>query len=218
MQKEKPKLDTLSCHKKHLNKTTLDIYQVYFLPLLNHLPLYADVTLCNKQRKMPYKNTVAIISATTAVGAVIAKSIAANYCLLLMDEAQSKLSLLQNEIQAMDKNAEVDILNCCKNASWEADIIVVANDGENLDELAVKMKEVSNRKIVLHFTSGENNIDKLQQFLPHAKVVTIILSQPFTDTGANANAFIRGLDKEAVDTAKMMVAAIACTPNRQKRL
>ncbi|MDQ3278172.1 MAG: hypothetical protein M3Q06_07585 [Bacteroidota bacterium] len=159
---------------------------------------------------MAYKNTVAIIGATTAVGAVIAKSMAANYRLLLMDRAQPQLVVLQNEIQAMDNHAEVDVLHCCKDASWEADIIVVAHDGEALEELAVKMEEVSNCKTVLHFTSDQNDLDKLQQLLPHAKVVTIQSSRLFTE--ANADAFIHGADKEAMDTAKMMVAAIACKP------
>ena len=161
---------------------------------------------------MAYKNTVAIISATTSLGAVIAKSIAANCRLLVMDTEQSKLMLLQGDIQAMCKNAEVDILNCCKNASWEADTIVVANTGESLDELAVNMKEVTNCKTVLHFTTRENDIDRLQQLLPHAKVVTIVLSQPLIDTGAGSSAFIYGTDKEAIDTAKMMIEAMACNP------
>ncbi len=106
----------------------------------------------------------------------------------------------------MDKNAEVDVLHCCKNASWEADIIVVANDGEALNEIAVKMDEVSNCKTVLHFTYRKEDINTLQQLLPHAKVVTILSSPPFAD------AFIRGTDKEAIETAKTIVAAMACQP------
>jgi hypothetical protein len=89
---------------------------------------------------------------------------------------------------------------------------VVANTGESLDELAVNMKEVTNCKTVLHFTSRENDIDRLQQLLPHAKVVTIILSQPLKGTGASSSAFIHGTDKEAIDTAKMMIEAMACNP------
>ncbi len=156
---------------------------------------------------MAYKDTVAIIGATTTVGAVIAKSIAANYRLLLMDEAQPQLVLLQNEIQAMGKNAEVDVLHCCKNASWEADIIVVANDGKGLEELAGKMEEVSNCKTVLHFTSFQEDTNRLQHLLPHAKVVTILSSQPYSD------AFIHGTHKEAMDIAKGVVAAMACKPH-----
>lgn len=159
---------------------------------------------------MAYTNTVAIIGATTTVGSLIAKSIVANYRLLLMDTEQQQLVLVQNEIVAIDKNAEVDVLHCCKNASWEADIIAVANDGEDIEELAIKMEVVSNCKTVLHFTSREDSIDKLQQLLPHAKVVTILSNQPFTD--ANADAFIRGTYKEAIDTAKTIVAAMACQP------
>ena len=162
---------------------------------------------------MAYKKTVAIIGAATPVGSLIAKSIVANYRLLLMDTTQPHLVLLQAELQSINKSAEVDILPCCKNASWEADIIVVANDGEDLDELAVKMSEVSNCKTVLHFTSHQDDKNKLQQLLPHAKVVSILSSPPFT----RADAFIHGTDKEAKETANAIVAAVACkSPNSIK--
>jgi hypothetical protein len=159
---------------------------------------------------MALKNTVAIIGACSTIGTLVAKSIAADYRLLLMDEAQSELVTLQGNIEEAQQDAEVDILNCCKDASWEADIIVVANEGTGLHELAVKMKEVSTCKIVLHFTTAESGIDVLQHLLPHAKVATILISEPFDDT--NASAFIHGLDNEAIDIAKMMVAAISCAP------
>lgn len=160
---------------------------------------------------MAHKNTVAIIGATTAVGTLVAKSIAADYRLLLMDNDEAQLALLQDGIQAADKTAAVEVHHCCMNASWEADFIVVANDGEGLNEMAVKMKDVSNCKTVLHFTAHQTMIDRLQQLLPHAKVVSILWSQPFTD--ASTDAFIRGMDKEAVDTAKSVVAAMAYQPH-----
>jgi len=109
----------------------------------------------------------------------------------------------------MYKNAEVDILNCCKDASWEADSIVVANQGESVEEVALKMQEVTNCKTVLHFISHENDINKLQQLLPHAKVVSIILSQP-GGAGIGSSAFIHGTDTEATDTAKTMILAMGC--------
>lgn len=158
---------------------------------------------------MAYRNTVAIIGAATKLGALIAKGIAANYRLLLMDSEQAGLVSLQKEIQAVDKYAEVDVLHCCKNASWEADVIIVANEGEDLDDLAVKMEDVSTCKTVLHFISREASIDKLQQLLPYAKVVSILSTQPFTE--ATVDAFIRGTDTEALDRAKTIVAAMART-------
>lgn len=162
---------------------------------------------------MAYKRTLAIIGAATAVGSLIAKSIVAHYRLLLMDTTQPLLVLLQAEIQSINKTAEVDILPCCKNASWEADIIVVADDGEGLDELALKMNEVSNCKTVLHFTSRQDDINKLQQLLPNAQVVGILSGLPFT----GADAFIHGTDKEAKETANAIVAAVACySPNSIK--
>jgi hypothetical protein len=157
---------------------------------------------------MAQKKTIAIIGATTPVGTLIAQSIAVNFRLLLVDTNPALLDLLQDEIQGVAKAAELDILYCCKNASWEADIIVVANVGEDLDGIAATMKEVSNCKTVVHFTSNQNDIDKLQQLLPHAEVVTIVGSHPFTD--ATKDAFIRGRNDEATNTAKTIVAAMAC--------
>lgn len=155
---------------------------------------------------MAHKDTVAIIGATTAAGTLIANSIAANYRLLLMDTEKSQLVLLQRQIQEADKTAEANILDCSTDASWEADIIVVANDGEMLDELAVKMKDVSNCKTVLHFTAHQNNMDKLQHLLPYAEVVSILWSHPFTDD--TADAVIHGRNDEAMDTAKRILAAM----------
>lgn len=154
---------------------------------------------------MAYKNTVAIIGAATPIGSLVAKSIVANYRLLLMDPTQPHLVLLQAEIQSINKSAEVDILPCCKNASWEADIIVVAHDGEGLEEIAVKMREVSNCKTVLHFTDQQGDKNKLKQLLPHANVVCIQSRPPFTDPAS----FIHGTDKEAKETAHAIVAALA---------
>ncbi len=156
---------------------------------------------------MAHKNTVAIIGATTVVGAYVAKSIAAKYRLILMDKEQPQLVFLQNEIQVNTKNADVDVLDCCKNASWEADIIAVANENEGLEELVVKMEDVSNCKNVLHFTSFQKDIGKLQQLLPNAKVVTIISNNSFTNPGGDVS--IHGSDTEAMDTAKTIVEAMA---------
>lgn len=159
---------------------------------------------------MACTNTVAIIGANSTVGILIAKSIVANYRLLLMDTEQQKLVLVRNEMLSINKNAEVEILHCCKNASWEADIIVVTNDGNDFEELAIKMAEVTNCKTILHFTSREEYIDKLQQLLPYAKVVTIFFNQSFTN--AYVDAYIRGTDEEAMDTAKKFVTAMTCQP------
>lgn len=159
---------------------------------------------------MAYINTVAIIGATTTVGSLIAKSIVPNYRLLLMDTAHPQLVLVQNEILAIDEDAEVDVIHCSKDATWEADVIVVANGVTGIEELAIKMEQVSNCKTVLHFISQVDDMDKLQQLLPHAKVISILSSQPFTD--ANVDAIFRGTDKEAMDTAKKIVAAMTCQP------
>lgn len=160
---------------------------------------------------MAYKNTVAIIGATTKTGARIAKSIVADYRLLLMDVAQPQLDLLQSDLVEVQKNAEVEVVNCCKDASWEADIIVVAIDELGLDDIAEKMKVVSNGKIVVHFTLKESMPDRLQHLLPYAKVATVLLSNSTSETQNDHNAFIHGKDREAIELANDLLKIMGCS-------
>lgn len=160
---------------------------------------------------MAYKNTIAIIGATTTSGAAIAKSISKNYRLLLMDVSLAQVEVLQSEIVEENADSEIEVLSCCKDASWEADIVVVVVDEEKLVEVASKIKEVTTCKPVIQFVGTDGNINQLQQLLPHAKVVAVVTEQSITDITFQ-NAFIHGEDEAAVEAAKELMIAIGCKP------
>lgn len=155
---------------------------------------------------MSYKSTVAIIGASTTIGRAITKSIASRYRLLLLDEPE-QLEVLQNDLQHVIEDAEVELANCCTEASWEADIIVVATPETQLNLVAAKMKEVTNCKTVIHFTGNKNAVGQLQELLPYAKVVTAIINQ-FEEDNISTNTSIHGKDDEAISITKNIIFSI----------
>lgn len=153
---------------------------------------------------MAHKNTLAILGATTTVGTIIAKSIAAHYRLLLMDASQRQLALLLADVEKND-GAEVCIINCCKDASWEADVIIVAVENTALIGVAEKIKEVTTCKSVIYFTDN-NDIEKLQKLLPNAAVVTVVIPNSFTNVKPLE---VYGDDVQTIDIANQIVRAIS---------
>src|SRR5687768_15674891 len=98
---------------------------------------------------MPTKKTIAIIGATGQIGAAIAKSLSKidQYNLLLMSNFQDTLFDLKTEIEKSEAASDVLITSCAREASWEADIIIVATPYENQKEVANNIREVATGKI-----------------------------------------------------------------------
>lgn len=125
---------------------------------------------------MTHKYTVAIIGAPGSLGILIAKDLSEYYRLLLMDDNdQSGLKALQSAILELDGDNEVDVLDCCKDASWEADIIVIAVSVDKQSEIAIKIKEVATQKVVISISSQIISELDLQTLLPHSKVISFFI-------------------------------------------
>jgi len=174
---------------------------------------------------MQTKQTIAIIGAAGNMGSAIAKSLAkGNYRLLLFTENKNKLKELEKEIKAVHKNADVESIACSYTASWEADIIIAAVPYTAEKEVADKIREVANQKIVISITNPLNETydgllttpdtsaaEELQKLLPNSKVVKAFnttfaadFSQPIID-GKQTDAFIAGNDADALETVSELV-------------
>ncbi|HET9054539.1 MAG TPA: NAD(P)-binding domain-containing protein, partial [Cyclobacteriaceae bacterium] len=72
--------------------------------------------------------TIAIIGATGNMGSAIAKSLVkkGDYRLLLMSDEHDKLAGLKSVIEQSSAKTEVFSMSCARDASWEADIIILA--------------------------------------------------------------------------------------------
>jgi hypothetical protein len=77
------------------------------------------------------------------MGAAIAKGLSKNgrYRLLLMSQEQDELVDLKVQLEKSNSDAEVYALSCAKEASWEADIIMMATPYEAEKIVADKIRK-----------------------------------------------------------------------------
>ena len=181
---------------------------------------------------MHTKQTIAIIGATGNMGSAIARSLSkGNYRLLLKSNDKGQLDALVSEIKTKNANADVEVAVCPTDASWEADVIILAVPYEAEKEIAEQIKGVSNQKIVISIANplnqtfdglvtapGTSAAEQLQLLLPNSKVIKAFnttfaadFSSPIID-GKQVDAFIAGSDEEALGTVSELVATVGFNP------
>jgi predicted dinucleotide-binding enzyme len=175
--------------------------------------------------------TIAIVGATGKMGSAIARSLHGKYRLLLMSNDESKLLDLKSELGKSTAGAEAYSVSCAREASWEADIIIVATPYQAEREVAEKIREVAVGKIVVSIsnpldssysqlvTSEDSSAaEELQKLLPYSKVVKTFnttfaadFMKPVID-GKTVDAFIAGNNSDAVETVSKVVGAAGFNP------
>jgi 8-hydroxy-5-deazaflavin:NADPH oxidoreductase len=180
---------------------------------------------------MKTKQTIAVIGATGNMGSAISKNLSkGNYRLLLCANDKEKLETLTAEIKKT-ATSEVESLDCTVNASWEADIIIVAVPYQAEKEVAAKIKQVANQKIVVSIANPLNETynglltapdtsaaEELQKLLPNSKVVKAFNTTFAADfatpviAGKQVDAFVVGNDDESVKTVAELVKTAGFNP------
>lgn len=181
---------------------------------------------------MQTKQTIAIIGATGNMGSAISKALAkGNYRLLLKGNDKDELTKLEKEIKSVTPSADIDGSLCPKDASWEADIIILAVPFGAQKEVAEKIREVASRKIVISIANPLNEnydaletppdtsaAEELQKLLPNSIVVKAFnttfaadFKTPVID-GKKVDAFIAGDDEEAVTNVAELVSTAGFNP------
>ena len=181
---------------------------------------------------MKTKQTIAVIGATGNMGSAISKSLSkGNYRLLLCSDNKGKVGLIVNDIKSDNSSADVEAIDCSAQASWEADIIIAAVPYAAEKEVAEKIREMANQKIVISITNPVNDTynglvtapdtsaaEELQKLLPNSKVVKAFnttfaadFSTPVID-GKQVDAFIAGNNEEALQTVSELVSAAGFNP------
>jgi 8-hydroxy-5-deazaflavin:NADPH oxidoreductase len=154
---------------------------------------------------MATRKNMAIIGATSAIGILIAESMVTAYDVLLMDNSNDDLIALTNRIKQQQPTANIFSLACSREASWEADVIVVAAPSEQLAAIAEKIKDVTNRKPVIHFSPTDAHAVLLQNLLPHANVVVVELAPTAANGRTQTVARIGGADTEALQISNEII-------------
>ena len=176
---------------------------------------------------MRTKQIIAVIGATGSMGAAISKSLSkGNYKLLLSARDFNKTQLVVKDILSFNSMADVEAIDCSVNASWEADIIILAVPFQAEKAIAEKIKEVANQKVVISISNPlkKSNTDltaadictaeELQKLLPNSKVIkafnTIVeadFSTPIRE-GKIIDAIIVGDDADALQIAEKLVSLV----------
>lgn len=181
---------------------------------------------------MKTKQTIAIIGASGSMGSAIAKSLAkGSYRLLLKGNDKERLENLVVEIKQKEPSADVEIAACPVNAGWEADIIIAAVPYSAEKEIAEKIKEVANQKIVISISNPLNeNFDglvtdgntsaaeELQKLLPNSRIIKAFnttfaadFTKPLIE-GKQVDSFIAGNDAGALETVSEVVHTAGFNP------
>lgn len=178
------------------------------------------------------KKTIAVIGAAGNMGSGLARNLAAaGYRVLLAGEDQSKLEDLLGAITKSSPRADVAVIDCSKNASWEADVIIPAVPYQAQADVASKIKDVVAGKIVVSIVNPLNDTydglltgpttsaaEELAALLPYSKVVkafnTVFAADFKTPkiAGQIADAFVAGDDAEAAAVVAELVKDAGFNP------
>ncbi|MFT3846566.1 MAG: NADPH-dependent F420 reductase [Lacibacter sp.] len=181
---------------------------------------------------MHVKQTIAIIGATGNMGQAIAKSLAKEENrLLLFSSNLQKAQLLAEEIKSNNTAVDVEGIACPVDASWEADIIILAVPYQAEAETAKKITDVARQKIVISISNPLNATydglvtspdtsaaEELQKLLPDSKVIKAFnttyaadFAQPIID-GKQTDAFIAGDHSTALTVVEELVRTAGFNP------
>jgi len=164
------------------------------------------------------KKTIAIIGATGNTGSAFSRRLAkTSHRLLLFDHNTEKLLGLVKELCYSQPLADIEFMTCESEASWEADIIILSVGPDKEKELAQKIRQFTNRKIVLNISDGSHR-QELQTLLPGTSVVNTL--NPFYGNEEaeedQMELFISGNDNEAIEVTSNIMEAAGFVPLRVK--
>ncbi len=128
------------------------------------------------------RKTVAIIGLSVANIFILATKIAQENAVLLFDHDASVVNKMFLQLRSENPNATVEVMTCPINASWEADIIVLANYYLEQANLIHQIKKVATGKsIVILMAEEEKNKaaeyrDSFQDLFTFSKIICVFVS------------------------------------------
>ena len=167
------------------------------------------------------KKTIAVIGAAGKAGSAIAPGLtAAGYRVLLADEIKKRpflyvrLLLLEYMIKSKCSPVDVEMVLSEREASWEADIIIVAVHRKKHADTACKIKDVVTGKIVIILMNGtleRSATEELARLLPNSKIVNVRHAnglghwEKSAGDGTINDVVISGNDQDAVSKAMQLL-------------
>lgn len=105
---------------------------------------------------------------------VVSRLASTNRQILMMDADAAKLDTFFQSLSALPVVAHIEILSCCREASWEADMIILSADIEDANAVMEKMREVARNKVVIILSeNGDHPFGSLTDALPFSRIVMV---------------------------------------------
>ncbi len=165
---------------------------------------------------MQTPQTIAVIGAA-AIGKGITRGLACGRDkIILCDTDFDAIQSFTKELQAQRPGCDVEALHCSYEATWEADIIVLALEScPDRREIAKKINVVASQKIDIIVDDG---VQELEQLLPHSRIVRAFYNMdPEKFNGSdqqpqNMDCYVSGRDPEAVQMVAALVQSMGLNP------
>ncbi|MDF2383959.1 hypothetical protein JMG10_20980 [Nostoc ellipsosporum NOK] len=124
------------------------------------------------------KKTMAIIGATEQKGKAAIMQLASHpgFRFLLLSPDMAALDSLTKTLLQKFPGAEIEPMTCTRDASWEADIIVLTVPEAEEETIAQLIKEVVTGKVVIHVKENDET-SVLKTLLPHSIVADARLEE-----------------------------------------
>lgn len=166
--------------------------------------------------------TIAIIGATEKNASALAEGLATN-CnrLLLLGDQKNELLALREQILIKKPIADIEITDCTTDASWQADIIVLAICSDLQRLVSSNIAGFVTQKTLIAFVESQEDVlhesksNALQELLPHTHVVSVFLKE---DQGHGILFYASGLNEEALEEANTLLISAGFIPELSKQL
>jgi predicted dinucleotide-binding enzyme len=129
-----------------------------------------------------------------------------------MDKDPEKSAKLHTSVIYFSPSADVEVVDCAYESSWEADIIIPAIQNQEQQSLAEKIRAVVTGKIVIRIDfvmDPYGTAEELQKLLPYSKIVKI-LSTDFSNPSLEV--VITGDDESAVEAVFQLMEDAGFNP------
>ncbi|SHF99498.1 NAD(P)-binding domain-containing protein [Flavisolibacter ginsengisoli] len=128
---------------------------------------------------MANKETIAVIGADSEnARLVVTRLVGTARNILLMDPNVAKLEAFFQSLCSMPAIATIEIINCSREASWEADMIILSAEVEDAIAVLQKISDVARNKVVIILSGNDDQpFGSLPDALPYSKIVVLQMYQ-----------------------------------------
>jgi predicted dinucleotide-binding enzyme len=166
--------------------------------------------------------SIAIFGATDKYASALAESVVSdNIRLLLFSDENQEISDLRNQILSKSPSADIELVFCSAEASWQADIIILALSQDQQKMIAAGIQDFVTQKILIAYVdSAQEALNKtksggLKDLLPNAHVISIHMAY---DQHQQIIFNAGGSNQEALNEAKSLLILAGFIPEGSQPL